>query len=395
MQKILVRYGELTLKGKNRSEFERILFNNIQKQLKGLGVDSYHKDRNRIYIDVNETHLNEVVRKLQIIPGIHSFCLAQTTTNDLEDIKSLVLAVFDKQTPRFKVETKRIYKDYPLVSNEISRKVGAHILINNDGLEGLKVDVHNPNQLIHIEIHQDCAYVYSKFIDGMGGLPIGSAGKGVVLLSGGIDSPVAAILAMKRGIKIDCIHFSSPPYTNEQSLQKVKDLVKVLQDFDSDIKMYNTNFTHLQVAINQHCLDKYQVTLLRRFMIKKASDLATKLKAKVLITGESLGQVASQTIDGMFVSDNATNKLIIRPLVCMDKTEIIKLAKEYNTYDISIQPFEDCCVIFLPKKPATHPVLSEVEAQEQLIDIEIYNNSNWEVFDYQSINSNELLDNLL
>lgn len=394
MKKILIRYGELTLKGKNRSEFERILFNNIQKQLKGLHIDSYHKDRNRIYIDVEDNLVEEVSEILKLIPGIHSFCVAHQTSLELDDIKDLALELFDPSHPNFKVETKRINKDYPLVSNEISRSVGAHILINNDGLENLKVNVHNPEQIVYVEIHHECSYVFSKFIDGMGGLPIGSSGHALVLLSGGIDSPVAAIMAMKRGLKIDCVHFSSPPYTNEQSLNKVKTLVKILQKFDADIKMYNVNFTDVQLAIHQHCLDKYQVTLLRRLMIKKTSEIADQLKVKVLITGESLGQVASQTIDGMYVSDNATTKLILRPLITMDKTEIIKLAKQYDTYETSILPFEDCCVIFLPKKPSTYPNLEEVIEQEKLIDNKLVENSVVEKYNYKDLHQN-LLSSLL
>lgn len=390
MQKILIRYGELTLKGKNRSEFERILFNNIQKQLKGLGVSDYHKDRNRIYVDVEEKIVDEVVKRLKIIPGIHSFCLATKSSLKLDDIKQTALEIFDQTQPNFKVETKRINKDYPLVSNEISRTVGAHILINNDGLDGLKVNVHNPEQLIYIEIHHDCSYLYNQFIDGMGGLPIGSSGHAYVLLSGGIDSPVAAILAMKRGLKIDCVHFSSPPYTNKESLEKVKSLVKVLQYFDCDIKMYNVNFTDVQVQIHQRCSDKYQVTLLRRLMLKKCEMLAKKDKVKVFVTGESLGQVASQTIDGMYVSDNATTNLILRPLITMDKTEIIKLAKYYQTYEISILPYEDCCVVFLPKKPATYPQLEEVINEEAKMDPDIVENSSFEVFKYHDLHISSL-----
>lgn len=394
MQKILIRYGELTLKGKNRSEFERILFNNIQKQLKGLGVSEYHKDRNRIYIDVEEKIIDEVVNRLKIIPGIHSFCLATKSGLDLDEIKQSALDIFDQSNPEFKVETKRINKDYPLVSNEISRSVGAHILINNDGLQGLKVNVHDPKQLIYIEIHKECSYLYNKFIDGMGGLPIGSSGHAYVLLSGGIDSPVAAILAMKRGLKIDCVHFSSPPYTNQQSLDKVKSLVKVLQYFDQDIKMYNVNFTDVQLKIHEQCVDKFQVTLLRRLMIKKAEMLGKKDKVKVLVTGESLGQVASQTIDGMYVSDNATSNLILRPLITMDKMEIIALAKKYQTFDISILPYEDCCVVFLPKKPATYPQLDEVLKEEAKIDIKLVEDSSFEVFKYKDLHQS-LLDSFL
>ncbi len=389
MKKILIRYGELTLKGKNRTNFERILFNNIQKQLKDYEIDFY-KDRNRIYLEINDQDLEAIIAILKIIPGIHSFCIANQVGLTLDEIKNEALKVFDTNTPNFKVKVKRLNKNYELVSNEIERKIGAHILINNDGLTGLKVNVHDPQQIIYIEIHQTCSYVFSHFIPGFGGLPIGSSGHALVLLSGGIDSPVAAIMAMKRGLKIDCIHFSSPPYTNMQSLEKVKSLTKILQHFDQDIKLYNVNFTDVQINIHQKADDRYQVTLLRRLMLKKATLIAQQKNIKVLITGESLGQVASQTIDGMYVSDLATTCLILRPLITMDKTEIIQLSQKYHTYDISILPYEDCCVIFLPKKPSTYPQLDVVLKQESLLDASLVANSSYEVFDYKQLHQSSL-----
>lgn len=368
MKVILIRYGELTLKGKNRKQFERTLYNNIQKQLDGFDL-KFKKDHNRIYLTIeNEETYGEIRTILKRIPGIHSFSIADVCEKELDAIKAVALENFDKTNPVFKVETKRSDKRYPMTSQEVSRAVGAHILVNNNGLEGMKVDVRNPKQLVRIEIQNDQAYVFHTTERAMGGLPIGTAGRGVVLLSGGIDSPVAAVEAMKRGLKIDCMHFSSPPYTNEQALQKVKDLTKVLHQYDRDIKLYNANFSDIQLAIHRECDDKYEVTILRRMMLRQASKLARKTKAKVLVTGESLGQVASQTIASMSVTNQTVDDLIIRPLITMDKLQIIEIAKNIGTYDISILPYEDCCVIFLPKNPSTNPKLDEVIHEENKID---------------------------
>lgn len=397
MKVILIRYGELTLKGKNRKQFERQLFNNVQKQLSNFDL-VFRKDHNRIYLEIKEISQYENIKAiLKIIPGIHSFSIADVTTHDLEDIKAVALANFDRNNPVFKVETKRSYKQFPMTSQEVSRAVGAHILINNNGLDKMRVDVRNPEQLLQVEIQQNRAFVFHTTERAMGGLPIGTAGKGLVLLSGGIDSPVAAVEAMKRGLKIDCIHFSSPPYTNEQSLQKVKDLAKVLQKYDKDIKLYNAHFTEIQVAIHDHCADKYEVTILRRMMLRQASLLAKKLKATVLVTGESLGQVASQTISSMNVTNQTVDNLIIRPLITMDKLQIIELAKKIGTYEISILPFEDCCVVFLPKNPSTNPKLDEVIKEEERFDyMSMINETQLTKDNYKSLQKKKrLIDDLI
>ncbi len=372
MKVILIRFGELTLKGKNRKEFERILYNNLVKQLSDYDL-TFRKDRNRIYINIKDvSFFDEITEVIKKVPGIMSFSIADICENNIDAIKDVALINFDKQNPVFKVNTKRSNKDFEFTSQEVSRMVGGHILINNDGLEGMKVDVKNPLQEINIEIQKDNAYVFHKKIMGMGGLPIGTAGRGVVMLSGGIDSPVAAVQAMKRGLKITCIHFSSPPYTSDAALQKVLDLVAILHEYDKDIKFFDCNLSELQLAIHQECMDKYEVTILRRMMLRQADVLCNRLKSKVIITGESLGQVASQTIEGMHVSDNTIDKLILRPLITMDKSEIIILAKQYKTFDISTLPFEDCCTIFVPKNPATKPKLDDVIKEEARFDYQSY-----------------------
>lgn len=397
MKVILIRFGELTLKGKNRKEFERILYNNLTKQLKSYDL-VFRKDRNRIYINIEDvTKFDEITEVIKKVPGIMSFSIADICENNVDAIKQVALDNFDRTNPIFKVNTKRSNKDFPLTSQELSRQVGGHILFNNDGLENMKVDVKNPKQEINIEIQRDNAYVFHKKIMGMGGLPIGTAGRAVVLLSGGIDSPVAAIQAMKRGLKITCLHFSSPPYTSDEALNKVLDLIAVLQEYDRDIKFFDCNFSDLQLAIHQECMDKYEVTILRRMMLRQAKVLADRLKAQVIITGESLGQVASQTIEGMYVSDNTVDTLILRPLIAMDKSEIIILSKKYQTYDISIRPFEDCCTIFVPKNPATKPKLEEVVKEENRLDYMTYiNNAQVDQYTFEDINekNNSLLTEL-
>ncbi len=397
MKVILIRFGELTLKGKNRKECERVLYNNIQKQLSDFEL-TFHKDRNRIYINIRKVeYFEEIKGIIKKIPGIHSFSIADVCEPNIETIKEVAINNFNIDMPCFKVNTKRSDKTFPLLSQEVSRIVGGAILFANDGLKGMRVDVKNPEQEINIEIQKNSAYVFHQKILGMGGLPIGTAGKSIVLLSGGIDSPVAAIMAMKRGLKITCLHFSSPPYTKQESLQKVFDLVKILQTFDKDIKLIDCNFSEIQLAIHQECQDRYEVTILRRMMLRQASRACYKMRSRVIITGESLGQVASQTIDGMFVTDNTVPNLILRPLITMDKLEIIKLAEKYKTYEISILPYEDCCVIFLPKNPATSPKLEIIEAEEEKIDFKkLIENSPIKIYKYNDLHqTNSILDELM
>lgn len=390
MHYILVRYGELTLKGKNRNVFERQLLKNIKSQLKEFGL-TIHKDRNRIYIDEVDSSIVEAVReRLKLIPGIHSFAVAKVCNNDLDTIKEVALAQYDTNHPEFKVVVKRIWKGYHLLSNDVERQVGAHILINNDGLEGMKVRIKNPDQEVKIEIHEDKAYVFAKHEQGMGGLPIGTAGRAVVLLSGGIDSPVAAIEAMKRGLRVDCFHFSSPPYTNEQAFEKVKDLTKELQKYDKSIKLYDFHVADLQIALNRNCKDSLQVVLLRRMMMRICDSLMDELGAGAIVTGENIAQVASQTLGNMTIVNSTVDRLILRPLLTYDKFQIIDLAKKYNTYEISIRPFEDCCVLFLPKSPATNAKLSKVVHEETLIDYkQMLADIKYDTFDYRDLHEDK------
>ncbi len=397
MHYILVRYGELTLKGKNRNVFERQLLKNIKSQLKQFDLN-IHKDRNRIYIDeVEASKVEDVRARLKLIPGIHSFAVAKVCDNDLDTIKAVALDQYDKEHPEFKVVVKRIWKGYDLLSNDVERQVGAHILINNDGLPGMKVKIKNPEQEVKIEIHEDKAYVFARHEQGMGGLPIGTAGRAVVLLSGGIDSPVAAIEAMKRGLRIDCMHFSSPPYTNEKAFEKVKDLTRELQKYDRSIKLYDFHVADLQIALNRNCKDSLQVILLRRMMMRIVDRFMDDLKAGAIVTGENLAQVASQTLGNMTIVNATVDRLILRPLLTYDKYQIIDLAKRYNTYDISIRPFEDCCVLFLPKSPATNAKLSVVLEEETKLEYnKMVEEVEYDVFNAVDLDaSDSLLENYL
>lgn len=369
MKTILIRYGELTLKGKNRSQFERTLINNLRMQVNQFDV-LIKKDRNRIYINLNnEQQYYNLEKVLLKIPGIDSFSIAQECALDLEKIKVDVIKNFNQKQLNFKIETKRGNKNFPLESHQISRAIGAHVLKTFNHLD-LTVKMKNAEQIIYLEIQKTKAYIFHHTKRAMGGLPIGTAGNGLVLLSGGIDSPVAAILAMKRGIKINLIHFTTPPFTSHASIEKVEQLYKILLAYDQTIKLYHANITPIQLQIKKIAMPKYHITLLRRMMMKQAEILAQKIKVEVLITGEALGQVASQTMSGINCSNQAVKMLIIRPLIAMDKIQIIDLAQQFETYETSILPYEDCCSLFVPKNPSTNPKLELVKIQEDMLNYE-------------------------
>ncbi|MGL6249220.1 MAG: tRNA uracil 4-sulfurtransferase ThiI, partial [Culicoidibacterales bacterium] len=301
--------------------------------------------------------------RLKTVFGIHSFSLAVKCESELEAIKQTALEVAKMdQTPRtFKVDTKRSDKMFPLKSMEISRAVAGYILSNTDYFT---VDVRRPAYMVQVEVRSDASYLMGRTEKGAGGYPVGVAGKGLLMLSGGIDSPVAGYLTMKRGVKLEMIHFASPPYTSEQAQQKVIDLTQKLASYAQPIKVHTVPFTHLQTTINQHVKTSLNMTVMRRMMYRVAEGVAKKNNCLILTNGESIGQVASQTLHSMNVINAAISIPVIRPVATMDKLEIIDVAKKIDTYDISIRPFEDCCTIFTPKSPATRPTLADVEAEE-------------------------------
>lgn len=363
---ILIKYGELTTKKNNRNLFINLLYENIKNKLKKYNVKIV-KNRVRMFIETDD-NIDEIVNVLSNIFGIHSIVVAYKVDNNIDSIKTNVLDIVKNISFKtFKVETKRSDKRFPIPSMEFNNVIGGLILKN---IPNVSVDVHNPEYELKIEIREDYAYIYTKEIKGAGGYPVGVAGKGLLMLSGGIDSPVAGYLAMKRGIKIECIYFESPPHTSIQAKNKVKKLVEKLSKYNSNIVLNVINFTEIQEAIYKYCPKEYMITIMRRMMYRISEQVARKRKALVIINGESVGQVASQTLNSMNVINNVTNYPVIRPVACLDKLEIIDISKKIDTYETSILPYEDCCTIFLPKHPVINPTLEKAINYENNFDYE-------------------------
>ena len=365
---LLIKYGELALKGDNRSFFENKLIKNIKHALSDFKEVKVEKTHGRIYVEC-DGDIEEVIERLKKVFGIIGITKAKRTDLKLEDIYQAAIELMKEHTGKtFKVETKRPNKSFPYNSMEVSRRVGAAVLKN---VKNLKVDVHNPDVLLNVEI-REMAFVYAGVIEGIGGLPLGTNGKATVLLSGGIDSPVAAWMMMKRGVEVEAVYFHSPPYTSERAKDKVVDLCKVLSQYGQRIKLHVVHFTDLQLEIYEKCPPKFTTIIMRRMMMKIAEKIAQKNGSMALITGESLGQVASQTIESLYVTNASVSMPIFRPLIGMDKTEIIDLAQKISTFEISIKPYEDCCTIFVPKHPATKPKLEKVIEAEQKMEYQKY-----------------------
>lgn len=367
---ILIKYGELTTKKANRNLFINTLHQNIKEALKEENI-KIEKNRVRMFIEpLDNQKLEPIINKLTKIFGIHSIVITNKVDNNIDTIKQNVLEIAkNTQFKTFKVETKRSNKNFPIPSMEFNNIIGGLLLKN---IPNIKVDIHNPDYTIKIEIRENNTYIYENEIKGAGGYPVGVAGKGILMLSGGIDSPVAGYLAMKRGIKIECLYFESPPHTSIMAKNKVKQLVEKLSAYQPDIKLHIINFTNIQENIYKNINPDYMITIMRRMMYRISEQLITKRKCLILINGESIGQVASQTLPSMKVINNVTNIPVIRPVACLDKLEIIELAKKIDTYETSILPYEDCCTIFLPKHPVINPKL------EKCIEYE-------KTFDYQSL----------
>lgn len=365
---IVVRYGELSTKGKNRNQFVKQLKRNIQMSLNQFENLKVTANYNRILIELNGHDGNQVMEAIKPIFGIASFSLGVRVSKDLELIKQTTLELMtDSDAQTFKVDTKRRDKQFGQSSDAINRAIAGTLLSNTH----LKVNVHQPDVLIRVEIEQsNDAYILAKTFKGAGGYPVGVAGKGLLLLSGGIDSPVAAHLANKRGLHLEAIHFESMPYTSQNALNKVMDLAQILTQAQGYMKVHVVSFTEIQMAIYEKADEAYAITLMRRFMMRIAQKIAENNKCSALISGESLGQVASQTIESMDVINKATDMLIVRPVITYDKNEIIELAKKIGTYEISILPFEDCCTIFTPVAPVIKPKLGRVKMFEERFEID-------------------------
>lgn len=374
---IMVRFGELSTKGKNKKEFIRVLARNIRNALKDYSQLEYDVRLDHIYVKLNDVDPNEIIPIMQGISGIHALSVVLKTDDEISNVKKVALELIKQEEGKtFKVHSKRSNKKYPIISDQINREVAGEILRNTS----LKVDVHNPDILLSIEMRLEGCYIFTKTYLGAGGYPLGVGGKIMHMLSGGIDSPVAAYLLMKRGIRIECIHFASPPYTNIGVIEKLKDLLAKLNIYQDSIRLNIVPFTKIQEKIYETADESYCITIMRRMMFRLASELAKRRHCPAISSGESVGQVASQTLESMNVINEVTNMPILRPLVTTDKLDIIELARKIDTYDISIRPFEDCCTIFAPKNPKTKPALDKAVEYENK-------------FDYESL-INEALENI-
>lgn len=365
---LLIKYGEINLKGLNRHFFIDTLVKNIKRALHIYTDLKITKIQGRISIEnIGADEQQEIIERLKKVFGIVYITCAVKTDKSFDNIKNVALELIEKfDGGTFKIEARRADKQYPLTSPEIAREVGAHILNNTDRL---KVDVHNPDILLEVEI-RETAYITYENICGESGLPSGTSGKGGVLLSGGIDSPVAAYLIAKRGMKITGIHFHSYPFTSLNAKQKVIDIGKKLACYNNGIDIAMISLTEIQQDIIKKCNETYLTVILRRFMLKCAERFCEENSLQMLVTGESLGQVASQTTESIICTDSAVNVPILRPVIAMDKNEIIRHAQHIDTYNISIEPYEDCCTIFVPKHPQTKPILSKVLVEEQKLKVE-------------------------
>lgn len=363
----MIRFGELSTKGKNKKDFIRMLANNMRHALKEFNGLKIEVRYDHIYVVLNGQDPEPVIIRLQDVSGIHALSLVHKCDRDIENIKNDALELIKQETGKtFKIGCKRGDKRYPIKSEEITRLVAGHILRNTE----YRVDVHNPDIMLNIEVRDDGAYIYINSYPGAGGYPLGVAGKSMHMLSGGIDSPVAAYLMMKRGVSIECIHFASPPYTQQGVIFKLEDLLKQLNVYQPRIRLHIIPFTKLQEAIYDNVPESYCITIMRRMMFRLAERLARRRNCPVISSGESVGQVASQTLQSMHVINEVTNTPVIRPCATMDKLEIIKISQKIKTYDISIRPYEDCCTIFTPKAPKTMPHLDEAIEFEKKFDYE-------------------------
>ena len=362
---IVVRYGELSTKGKNRKEFTRQLTNNIKKRLQDHKALTYNTLHDGLFIKLNGEDYPSIKEELKDIFGYSYFSGAIRVNKDIEEVKKVTLALAENHNVKtFKIATKRHDKSYPMRSDEINRALAGNILHNTS----LLVDVHEPDLMIYVSVDKDFIYVMDEKVRGGGGYPTGINGMAMVMMSGGIDSPVAAYMTMKRGLKIECIHFASEPYTSKQALDKVLTLAEKLSVCQEEINVHIIPFTDLQLAIYKNVDEPYCITIMRRMMYRIADQICKNRKIKVITNGESIGQVASQTPESISVIGKVADTLILRPLCMMDKLEIIDIAKRIDTYETSILPFEDCCTIFDPKNPVTKPKEDKCLYYESLFD---------------------------
>lgn len=367
---LLVRYGELTLKGANRKMFVNQLRSNVKRSLMPLQGYKVKANRDRMYIELDEgADIKEMSQRLSKVFGIYSISPVLKIDKTMDAIKeqAVEFAKGYNDGDTFKIDVKRSDKQFPYDTYEIQREVGGAVL---QGAEHVSVNVRNPDHTIKVEVRLDAVYIYDEVIPGAGGLPVGTGGKTLLMLSGGIDSPVAGMEVMHRGVTIEAIHFHSPPFTSEKAKEKVIELTRILSAHVGPIKLHIVPFTTLQKQVNKVVHERYTMTSTRRMMMRVADKLVHQIDANAIVNGENLGQVASQTLKSMYAINHVTSTPVLRPLLTLDKEEIVKKAKAIGTYDVSIQPFEDCCTIFTPKNPVTEPDFDKVEKYEDGFDFE-------------------------
>lgn len=362
---ILIKYGELSTKKGNLNFFIKTLFNNLKNKLRDYDV-LISKDRARMYIEFKDSELEDIKNIIDKTFGIHMYHIANIVDTNLEVIKSSVLEIVkNEKFSTFKVETKRSDKTFEVHSQDMNHVLGGVILRN---IPDIKVDVRNPELLVQVEIREKHSYIYLNSYKGIGGYPVGTQPRGMLMLSGGIDSPVAGYLAMKRGVKLDCVYFEAIPHTSIEARNKVVDLCRKLAEYTDNINLHVVNFTPIQEEIYKNCREDYCITIMRRMMYRIMEKLSKKYKGYAIVNGESIGQVASQTLTSMNVINSVTNMPVIRPVACLDKLEIMEIARKLGTYEISILPFEDCCTVFVPKHPVINPTIETSIEEENKFD---------------------------
>lgn len=363
---VIIRYAEIHLKGKNRGFFERVFTVNLERALKGLRHELRRTSGRYLVENFDEARIDEICERVRNVFGVHSYSVGIKTEDTLDAIYCAAESVCPT-SGTFKVESHRADKRYPMTSMQINAEIGGRLLAK---FHGLKVDVHHPDAYVYIDVRENgSALVFGEFCKGRGGMPVGTSGKGLLLISGGIDSPVAGYMMAKRGMTVEYLHFHSYPYTNELAKEKVIRLAKTLSQYTGVHRLNTVSVTKIQEEIHAKCAAELNVTLLRRFMFRIAERVARKGGLQCLVTGESLGQVASQTIEGMTSSNAVVTLPVLRPLVGFDKDEIIERSRDIGTYDISVEPYEDCCTVFLPEFPAIKPKLHDIEEEEKKLDV--------------------------
>ena len=363
---LLLKFGELFLKGKNKRDFERLLMDNIRRKLAGYNFSMEYTSGRIVIENYDEIEESVIVEKLKTVFGLIGIAKAVEIDGDYENIKKYVSSI--KLSGTFRVSAKRADKRFPLTSVELERNLG-EVLLNSN--ENLKVDLHTPKTILYVEVRfNGKCYIYHENIKCAGGLPLGSGGEALLLLSGGIDSPVAGYLMAKRGLKIQAVHFHSYPYTSEQAKEKVIKLARELTDYVDEIKLHIVSFTKIQEQIHMNCDSEYMITIMRRIMMRIAEKICERENLGAIITGESLGQVASQTMQSINVTNSVVSLPVFRPLIAFDKEDIMDIANKIGTYETSILPYEDCCTVFLPKHPVIKPTIKRAEHLEKFLNID-------------------------